>query len=109
MNPKKIFEIHLAEQLIKRGTTLRNINAIYQFVITGPDGGSWYLDLTANPPFVQLGTYSSPHCIVTIKDEDLIAVVCGELDGIKAFMIGKLQVQGDLGLAMRLPDLFKNS
>lgn len=109
MNPKKIFEIHLPEQLHKRGTVLRNINAIYQFVVTGPSGGNWVLDLTADPPFVKLGTAPAPHCIVTIRDEDLISVVSGQLDGIKAFMIGKLHVQGDLGLAMRLPDLFKST
>ena len=109
MSPKEIFEEYLVEQLLKRKASLRNINAIYQFVITGPSGGKWFLDLTADPPFVKLGINPAPHCIVTIKDDDLLAVVVGELDGIKAFMIGKLQVQGDIGLAMRLPDIFQNS
>lgn len=107
MKPKNVFEEHLVEQLQKRGGELRNINAVYQFIITGSSGGEWFLDLTADPPFVKLGNFPAPHCIVTIKDVDLIAVVTGELDGIKAFMIGKLQVQGDLGLAMRLPELFQ--
>lgn len=109
MNPKKIFEEHLTQQLAIRGSTLRNINAIYQFNITGPTGGSWYLDLTSDPPYVRTGIFNAPHCIVTITDSDLVEVVTGKLDGIKAFMIGKLQVQGDLGLAMRLPDLFRRT
>jgi len=106
VTPKKIFEEHLVEQINTRGGKLRNINAIYQFNVTGHKGGTWYLDLTADPPFVQFGVNPAPHCIVTISDDDLVEVVSGKLDGIKAFMIGRLKVQGDLGLAMRLPELF---
>ncbi|HLB59399.1 MAG TPA: SCP2 sterol-binding domain-containing protein [Bdellovibrionota bacterium] len=106
MNPKQIFEEHLVSQLIQRGPALRNINAIYQFKITGPTGGNWFLDLTSDPPYVRVGVCPAPHCIVTLRDSDFVDVVSGKLDGIRAFMVGKLQVQGDLGLAMRLPELF---
>ncbi|MFC2075178.1 SCP2 sterol-binding domain-containing protein [Bdellovibrionota bacterium] len=108
MNPKLIFEKHLIEQLQVRGKALRNINAIFQFNITGPEGGTWYIDLTCEAPYVRQGVNSAPHCIVTMVDRDLVEVVSGKLDGIQAFTTGRLRVEGDLGLAMRLPELFRS-
>jgi putative sterol carrier protein len=41
-----------------------------------------------------------------MEDDDLVALIKGELNGMTAFMTGKLQVDGDLMLAQRLPGLF---
>lgn len=41
-------------------------------------------------------------CTVTIALEDLKAIVDGELDPTAAFMQGKLTVDGDMGVAMKL-------
>ena len=34
--------------------------------------------------------------------EDFMSMVNGELDGTTAFMMGKLKVAGDMGIAMKL-------
>ena len=41
-------------------------------------------------------------CTLKIAMSDFIAMTQGELDGATAFMMGKLQVEGDMGLAMKL-------
>lgn len=52
------------------------------------------------------GQASAPDVTVTMEDEDLIALLKGELNGMAAYMTGRLQVDGDLFLAQRLPSLF---
>lgn len=43
---------------------------------------------------------------ITMEDEDLAAMLRGELNGMTAFMTGKLQVEGNLMLAQKLTSLF---
>lgn len=53
----------------------------------------------------------SPNADVTItmEDDDLIALLKGELNGMTAFMTGKLQIEGDLMLAQRMASFFDAS
>ncbi len=55
---------------------------------------------------VVAGTADSPTLGVTMDDADLVALLTGELDGMSAFMTGKLQVEGDLMLAQRMGAFF---
>ncbi|MGB1581232.1 MAG: SCP2 sterol-binding domain-containing protein [Nevskiales bacterium] len=55
------------------------------------------------------GTADSPNLGVTMDDNDLIALLKGELDGMSAFMTGKLQVEGDLMLAQQMGSFFDQS
>jgi len=41
-------------------------------------------------------------CTIRVSLEDLEAMVAGDLDPTGAFMQGKLQVEGDMGVAMKL-------
>ena len=43
---------------------------------------------------------------ITMEDDDLVALMKGELNGMTAFMTGKLQIDGDLMLAQRLGSFF---
>ena len=55
------------------------------------------------------GAAASSDVAITMEDDDLIALMKGELNGMTAFMTGKLQVEGDLMLAQRLASLFDGS
>lgn len=41
-----------------------------------------------------------------MEDEDMVSLLKGELNGMEAFMTGKLQVEGDLMIAQQLPTFF---
>lgn len=52
------------------------------------------------------GTDANADLGVTMEDEDLVALMKGELNGMTAFMTGKLQLEGDLMLAQKLGSYF---
>ena len=58
---------------------------------------------------VTAGSATSPDVTLTIDDDDLVALMKGELNGMTAFMTGKLQVEGDLMLAQRMSSFFDSS
>jgi putative sterol carrier protein len=77
------------------------INAIYQFNVTGDNGGSWYVDLTGAPSLAA-GTKDGANCTITVAAQDFVDIASGKLNGQMAFMTGKLKIAGDMGLAMKL-------
>ena len=101
MTPKSIFEDRLAATLAKKGAA--DPGAVYQFNITGDDGGSWLVDTGAAA--VSEGTSDSANCTITVADSDFVGLVKGEIAGPMLFMTGKLKVDGDISLAMKLGDL----
>jgi len=73
---------------------------------------------TSKPAYVtiangtaKLDEGQSPSADVTLNmaDDDLIALLKGELNGMQAFMTGKLQLEGDLMLAQRISTFFDPS
>jgi len=55
------------------------------------------------------GTSPAADVTITMDDDDLVALMKGELNGMTAFMTGKLSVDGDLMLAQRLTTIFDAS
>ena len=55
---------------------------------------------------VQTGAHASPNITITMKESDYLDMVNGKLNGQMAFMSGKLKIAGDMGLALRLQNLF---
>jgi putative sterol carrier protein len=55
------------------------------------------------------GPAGSPDVAITMDDDDLVSLMKGELNGMTAFMTGKLQLEGDLMLAQRMFGFFDSS
>lgn len=45
-------------------------------------------------------------CTIKVAKEDLDAMLSGELNPMNAFMGGKMQIEGDMGVAMKLSSFF---
>jgi putative sterol carrier protein len=52
------------------------------------------------------GQAANADVTITMEDDDLVALLKGELNGMTAFMTGKLQIDGDLMLAQRMASFF---
>jgi len=52
------------------------------------------------------GSAASADVTLTMEDDDFVALMTGELNGMTAFMTGKLQIDGDLMLAQRITGFF---
>jgi putative sterol carrier protein len=105
MTPQQIFEEQIATRIADpaTGATAREIDAIYQFHITGDGEGDWVVDLRAGA--VKAGTADDADCTITIEGEDFVNLVKGEVMGPQLFMMNRLQIAGDMGLAMKLQDV----
>lgn len=102
---KEMFERQLPERLAGKPDVVAKINAVYQFNVSGPDGGAWSVDCTAPGGKITPGVSPVARCTVTTTDQDLLKIVNGQLNPQMAFMSGKLRIQGDLGLAMKLQSI----
>jgi hypothetical protein len=102
---KDFFEQHIPAKLKAKPDVVSKINAIYQFVIAGPGGGSWSVDCTQPGGSVQAGTATGAKCTVSATDQAFLDIVNGRLNAQMAFMSGKLKIQGDMGLAMKLQQI----
>lgn len=105
MTPKEYFENKVPENLKTKADKLTSINAIYEFNITGPNGGVWTLDLTAPGGAVSAGSSGKANCTITMEDENFSKLVTGQLNAQMAFMTGKLKVAGNMGLALKLTNV----
>jgi putative sterol carrier protein len=80
-------------------------NCVIQFNTSTPA----YVTIKDGACGVSNGSASSPDVTITMEDNDMVQLLKGELNGMTAFMTGKLQVDGDLMLAQRLVNFFDAS
>jgi len=103
-NPSEFFKTK-AEQLQGGGGSLDSIGAIYQFNLSGDDGGSWVIDLASDNKGVREGEEDTAQCIISMTALDFMSMIQGGLNPQMAFMTGKLRVKGDMGLALKLQSI----
>ncbi len=71
--------------------------------------GSVLIDAVSEPNAVTDGAGKGASCVINVSLDDFEKMVKGELDGTSAFMQGKLQVAGDMTLAMRIGPILEKA
>ena len=85
---------------------VRKIDAIFQFDISGENGGTWCLDLRNGDGYVGKGKApSSPDVCISISSSDFQKMYYGKLSATDAYMNGRMKIDGDRRAAMRLEEL----
>lgn len=82
-----------------------NLNASYQFELTGEGGGTYHASFSGGSHDIGEGAIPSPGCTVVMAASDFLAMTSGKLNPTAAFMSGKLKIKGDMGLAMKLQQI----
>ena len=85
----------------------QGVDAVIQFKFTGAEAGDWNATIKEGKVDVSPGTHPSPRMTLTADSSDYVKIFTGELDGMQAFMQGKIKLAGDLNLAMKLMQMFK--
>ena len=80
-------------------------NCVLQFNTSKPA----YVTIANGTAKLAEGNASNADVTLNMADDDLIALLKGELNGMTAFMTGKLQLEGDLMLAQRMFGFFDSS
>jgi putative sterol carrier protein len=83
-----------------------DLDAVYQFDLTGAQGGQYVMTIREGACQVKEGRHEDPHVILSMAGEDCVKVLNGELSGPAAAMSGRIRISGDMGLAMQLRALF---
>lgn len=80
-----------------------------QFDLEGPRGTRRAWTVSAGPlrAVARRGPSSAPTLVLRTTADDLLRLVSGDLDAGDALLEGRLDLEGDLALAVRMGDLFK--
>lgn len=87
-------------------TAAAGVDGIVQFDLTGEGGGAYYLTLRDGTCAVGEGRHPAPSVILTLSAADCLAVLTGAAKARALFDAGRLQVAGNIFLALMLRDLF---
>ncbi|HCX01508.1 MAG TPA: short-chain dehydrogenase, partial [Syntrophaceae bacterium] len=79
----------------------------FQFSISGPSGGDWFVAVKDGTCSVTTGKGDNPATTIGMADTDFVDLITGKLDGMKAFSAGKLKVGGDMMKSQLIGKLFK--
>jgi putative sterol carrier protein len=80
----------------------RGLTASYRFDVEG--AGSWRVEVDDGA--VSVSESDGPaDCVIAAPEDVFLRIVRGEQSPTGAFLMGKIRVEGDAGLAMRLKDL----
>lgn len=74
----------------------RGYNRVIQMEVTGPDGGSWYLDVKDQVLKVAEGKAENPRFTLTVSDEAFVSYFNGSERGMDLVRSGKMKFTGPM-------------
>jgi putative sterol carrier protein len=84
----------------------KGVHARYQWELSGPNGGEWWIDVNDGTFKMGRGKIDNPSVTFITSDNDWVAMSNGTLKGTWAFLTGRLKVRGPQSLARKLDEIF---
>ncbi len=105
--PTTVAEVFARMPEFFRPEKAAGVDVVFQFRISGPGGGDWYVVVKEGTCTVSPGVHEKPTTTLKMADEDFLALVAGKLPAMQAFTTGKLKIEGDLMKSQLVQKLFR--
>jgi len=99
-------EVFEKMQQVFDASAAAGLNVVYQFHITGDQGGDSNVVIKDGTCQVNKGVHEKPSVSLTMADLDWLAICNNTMNATTAFMSGKLKASGDIMAAQRIKGLF---
>ena len=83
----------------------KGIHVRYQFILTGPHGGDWWIEVNDGKFKLGRGRIADAQVVFLASDNDWVALSNGSLSGTWAALTGRLKVHGSHDLARKLDEM----
>ena len=84
----------------------KGVHARYQWELSGPNGGEWWIDVNDGTYKMGKGKIDNPSVTFITSDADWVAMSNGKLKGTWAYLTGRLKVRGSQAVARKLNEIF---
>ena len=84
----------------------KGVHARYQWELSGPNGGQWWIDVNDGTYKMGKGKIDNPSVTFVTSDKDWVALSNGTLGGKWAYFTGRLKVRGSQSVARKLDEIF---
>ncbi|PKK24943.1 hydroxysteroid dehydrogenase like 2 [Columba livia] len=82
---------------------VRTTQGVFQFELSGDEGGTWYIDLKTNGGSAGFGKPPvTADVFMSMSSDDFVKMFTGKLKPTMAFMSGKIRIKGNMALALKL-------
>ena len=85
----------------------KGVDVVFQYHISGPDGGDWSCTVKDGACTIHQGTHEKPTCTLKIGASDFVDMIGGALPAMQAYTSGKLKIEGDVMKSQLIEKLFK--
>ena len=89
-----------------RADKARGVHARYQWELSGPNGGQWWIEVNDGKFKMERGKIDNPDVTFVASDKTWVALSNGTLKGTWAVLTGRLKVRGSQTVARKLDEMF---
>ena len=82
------------------------INAMIQFDLSGDNGGLYWVKVANGTAESGNGAADNPTMTLKSTADDWYAVSTGKMNAMQAFMSGKIKIQCDMSISMKMQTMF---
>ena len=84
----------------------KGVHASYQWELSGPNGGDWWVSVDDGNYKTGRGKIDNPNVTFAASDEDWVAMSNKTLSVQRAYLTGRLKIQGSHSLVKKLDEIF---